>query len=210
MLHRIDRETALADGTGSALADMNAALTHLIPGVTDFTISQNRMREWEIWFTSDRDSSYSAAVASDGTLRVLALLAALYDPAFRGAICFEEPENGVHPARLRSLIQQLSALVTDQLSEDYLDGPLMQLILASHSPVVMSAVTSRSHDEHGCAVVFADMVTEIDQEHKRTRRRTRMRPVPDSAGQPFLEGLADGIVSESEVSRYAATAALEG
>jgi len=28
-------------------------------------------------------------------------------------ICFEEPENGVHPARIKQLIQRLRDMVTD-------------------------------------------------------------------------------------------------
>ncbi|WP_052711157.1 AAA family ATPase [Pseudofrankia sp. DC12] len=139
VLHRIDRETSLSDGSGSTLADITADLAHLIPGVRGFDVRQNPSRQWEIWFDSRADSAYPAAVASDGTLRVMALLAALYDPRFRGVICFEEPENGVHPARLRDLIRHLRGLITEQLSVTASRAPLIQLVVASHSPVVMSA-----------------------------------------------------------------------
>ncbi|MFH1814110.1 MAG: AAA family ATPase [Pseudomonadota bacterium] len=33
-----------------------------------------------------------------------ALLTLLHDPRHRGLICFEEPENGVHPARVKQLV----------------------------------------------------------------------------------------------------------
>jgi predicted ATPase len=213
VLHRVDRETALPDGTGSALADITADLAHLIPGVRGFDVRQNQNRQWEIWFDSTLDSAYPASVASDGTLRVLALLAAFYDPRFRGVICFEEPENGVHPARLRDLVRHLRSLVTEQLQEEASEAPLIQLVLASHSPVVLSAVTSPPPEgRRGQGVVFADVVSEIDPSSRTVSRRTRMRPLVDEKFQPSLydgQEFPDGVVAETDVARFTATAMLE-
>ena len=46
--------------------------------------------------------TFSSRVISDGTLRLLALLTLLNDPQRSGALCFEEPENGVHEGRIKS------------------------------------------------------------------------------------------------------------
>ena len=65
---------------------------------------------------------------SDGTLRMLALtlLAYVRDPA--KLVLIEEPENGVHPRAVETVIQSLSSVY---------DG---QIFCATHSPVVLSLI----------------------------------------------------------------------
>jgi len=50
---------------------------------------------------------YSAKVVSEGTLRLLALMAILSPPNPASVVGFEEPENGVHPRRLRHIARLL-------------------------------------------------------------------------------------------------------
>lgn len=89
------------------------------------------------------EAPYSARVASDGTLRAIALLAALYDPRGAGLICFEEPENGIFPQRLAQFVRYLRALVERSLTrqtDSVADRQLTQLILSSHSPAILRAL----------------------------------------------------------------------
>ena len=44
---------------------------------------------------------------------MLALVTLRNDPEHKGLLCFEEPENGVHAARLRNMTQVLKDLATD-------------------------------------------------------------------------------------------------
>ena len=53
------------------------------------------------------NTDYSSRVMSDGTLRVLGLLAMLAPGGPSTTIGFEEPENGVHPRRLRIVARLL-------------------------------------------------------------------------------------------------------
>jgi hypothetical protein len=120
-------------------------------------------------------------VASDGTLRVLALLTALYDPRYRGVLCFEEPENGVHPAQLRRLVRFLKDLVTDPAAEEP-DGPLSQVLLNSHSPLVLEAVNSSD-----CILLEPLSLIETGLSGESVRSRvTGYRRVVDDFGQPSL------------------------
>ncbi|WP_295390434.1 AAA family ATPase [uncultured Thiodictyon sp.] len=109
---------------------------------------------------------------SDGTLRALALLTLLHDPRQRGLICFEEPENGVHPARIKQLIQRLRDLVTDPqgVAEGDETLPLTQLFLNSHSPVVRSALIDKTLSPIQGSILFADTATVSDPEKKEQRR----------------------------------------
>jgi predicted ATPase len=105
---------------------------------------------------------------TDETLRVLALLTLLHDPKHRGLVCFEEPENGVHPGRLKELVVRLRALTTELTASDC-GKQTLQVLVNSHSPVVLSGLA----DEE---MLFADMVTVV-QPGAGKSRRTRMRPV---------------------------------
>jgi predicted ATPase len=65
-------------------------------------------------------------MASDGTLRLLALTIPAYLPDFRGVYLIEEPENGIHPSAVEALFKSLSSVYK------------AQILLATHSPVILS------------------------------------------------------------------------
>jgi predicted ATPase len=65
-------------------------------------------------------------LVSDGTLRLLALTLPAYIPDFDGVYLIEEPENGLHPRAVETVFQSLSSVYN------------AQIMLASHSPVVLS------------------------------------------------------------------------
>jgi predicted ATPase len=67
-------------------------------------------------------------VASDGTLRLLALTLPAYLTNVSGIYLIEEPENGIHPRAVETMFQSLSSIYG------------AQVLLATHSPVVLSIV----------------------------------------------------------------------
>ncbi|MCP4656980.1 MAG: ATP-binding protein [bacterium] len=67
-------------------------------------------------------------MASDGTLRMLALTLPAYLPDFTGIYLIEEPENGIHPRAVEAMSQSLSSVYG------------AQILLATHSPVMLSVV----------------------------------------------------------------------
>ncbi|MBI3946100.1 MAG: ATP-binding protein [Armatimonadetes bacterium] len=75
-----------------------------------------------------------AASLSDGTLRFLTLAVLAADPEARGLICMEEPENGIHPARMPEMVRLLKDLAVDPTEEPGPDNPFRQVIVATHSP----------------------------------------------------------------------------
>src|SRR5207253_1902544 len=54
-----------------------------------------------------------AASLSDGTLRFLALAILVADSTSQGLICIEEPENGIHPAKMAQMVDLLKDLAVD-------------------------------------------------------------------------------------------------
>lgn len=65
-------------------------------------------------------------MASDGTLRMLALTLPAFLPDFDGSYLIEEPENGIHPNAVETVCQALSSVHRGQV------------LLATHSPVILS------------------------------------------------------------------------
>ena len=175
VLARIRALTTTDDRPKGVIADIAADLASLIPSVKALEIKEDiPNREFYLEILQKDGIRFSSRVVSDGTLRVLALLTMLHDPRRRGLICLEEPENGVHPIRLKMLIARLEELSTDPASDQDATGePLAQMLLNSHSPVVLSSLPLGR-------VVFADMVTAIDPVTKQSSRRTRLRFVEDT------------------------------
>ena len=50
---------------------------------------------------------------SDGTLRFLALCILRTDESIGGLLCMEEPENGIHPGRIESMVELVQSLGVD-------------------------------------------------------------------------------------------------
>jgi predicted ATPase len=78
---------------------------------------------------ADNGHILPAAQASDGLLLVLAYLALLYSPEPPRVLLIEEPENGIHPRRLRDVLKVLKELIHDQ--------DRTQVLLTTHSPYVV-------------------------------------------------------------------------
>ncbi len=70
--------------------------------------------------------------ASDGTLRMLALTLPAYLPDFAGIYLIEEPENGIHPMAIETVYQALRSVYS------------AQILLATHSPVILSCAEADS------------------------------------------------------------------
>ncbi|EAK0979881.1 chromosome segregation protein SMC [Campylobacter lari] len=84
----------------------------------------------QIFFIED-NISIPATRLSDGTLRYLSLLAALYNPTKPNSIvCIEEPELGLHPDILPNLAKLLKEASQDR-----------QIIVTTHSDILISALS---------------------------------------------------------------------
>ena len=202
VLARIRAETANDDDGQGLLTELSADLAHLVPGISGVQIREDESeRQWQIVITTRSGGEYSSRVASDGTLRLLALLTALSDPRFGGVICFEEPENGVHPGQIKPLIEHLRALVAGEPGDRDAGSPgepLLQLILTTHSPVVVACLGAREG-------VFFDSATSLDGDGRPGDVVTRARQVRRDFQQTLDPEDVGHLVTHGEVERYLAT-----
>ena len=79
----------------------------------------------------NQDRKWSVELLSDGTLRVLAIAAALLSAPEGSTVVIEEVDNGVHPSRAK----QLLATMREQA-----DRRNVRLLLSTHNPALMDAL----------------------------------------------------------------------
>lgn len=80
----------------------------------------------------------SARSLSDGTLRFLVLGTILLDSGGSRLICFEEPENGIHPLKIQAMYWLLHDLSVDPEEAIGSENPLRQVIVNTHSPAFLA------------------------------------------------------------------------
>ena len=125
-------------------ARVASRIRRLIGDVWELTVERDDKREEYTLYVTDRNGTrYSARELSDGTLRFLAL-AAIEEEQKPGVLCIEEPENGVHPGRIESLLKLLQAIATDTNYPIEDGNPLRQVIISTHSPSVVMRVPAES------------------------------------------------------------------
>ncbi|GLY03668.1 MULTISPECIES: AAA family ATPase [Actinoplanes] len=215
-LHRIAGLTATPDRPDGVLGDISADLAGVISDVSGVQIDEDgRRRRREIEFRArGRGEAVSARVASDGTLRAAALLTAAYDPAHSGVLCFEEPENGIYPQRLITLIQRLRAVVDRAVRSRDEDpvAPLTQVLLTSHSPAILRALGPAQDDGVRPDAVFLTTVTRILP--GRSRSKVTQPRLISAGRRPALAAQDDldpnrRLISPAEIADFEVRQALE-
>jgi predicted ATPase len=120
-------------------------LAELIDGVREVRVDADDRRElFTLLVTDSARTPYEARALSDGTLRFLALSILESDPEAQGLLCLEEPENGIHPARIPAMLKLLQDLAVDPEHEVGPDNPLRQVIINTHSPSVVAQIRDDS------------------------------------------------------------------
>jgi predicted ATPase len=106
-----------------------AHLQTAFPDLQDIkTIERPEDRHRYLVLQYGEDLEVPSWMASDGTLRMLALTLPAYLEGFKGIYLIEEPENGIHPRAIETMTQSLSSVYD------------AQVLLATHSPVILSTV----------------------------------------------------------------------
>lgn len=104
---------------------LKAAAKQLLPRLKDLDVERTEKAELFLRVWED-NASYSNRLISEGTLRVLGLLAVLSPTSGFTTVGYEEPENGVHPRRLRNIAELLKNSADQS----------RQVLINTHSPIL--------------------------------------------------------------------------
>lgn len=133
-----------------------------------------------------RAAPYDATLLSDGTLRVLAIAAAVLSAAPGGFVVIEEIDNGVHPSRAAGLLAQVSRIAKTR-------G--LRVLISSHNPALLDALP----DDAAPHVVFCYRHPEDG-----SSRLVRLMDLPDypelvargSVGHLMTQGIIERFVKD--------------
>lgn len=124
------------------------ALHLMVPSITGINIGVNKLTGEVELKLLEGDTPIPARIISEGTLRILGLLALEGANSSPTLIGFEEPENGIHPRRIR--------LIAELLKTRTALGHL-QLIVTTHSPTLLDFIPSEClylfHKHDGCTEI---------------------------------------------------------
>lgn len=193
-LHRIQQ----LDPT--ALQYVSRELNRLLPNFMEVSVFDDKAGQQFVTMVKGTDGRvFSSRVLSEGTLRLLTLCTLLHDPHHKGLICFEEPENGVHPSRLKDMVVLLRGLSVDFQEEE----ELRQIVVNTHSPVLMGEMI-RFHDDRNVKVWFSKLVSRLDDfsdtGQKERIQITRMVQVHTDAQLSMLP--TEGRIALQEAKKY--------
>ncbi|MBR2030681.1 MAG: AAA family ATPase [Alistipes sp.] len=135
------------------------------------------------------NKTYTSRVLSEGTMRILALCILLQDDQHCGLLCFEEPENGIHPFRIKAIAELLKDLSVDFMETE---SQLRQVLVNTHSTVFIKELKTWLPSPW-LTIGFAQVVDRIITINgsKKKVLATRITPVPQEqtwqTSLPFSE-----------------------
>ena len=102
-----------------------------IRDISFVTTQRNEVMVQLTEFFANREKRRDAPVLSDGTLRVLAVAAAVLSAQPGSVVVIEEIDNGVHPSRAGMLLENLEKAARSRK---------LQILLTTHNPALMDAL----------------------------------------------------------------------
>lgn len=162
------------------LIEISRQLTKFLPEYIGIDVINDEANKLFIIKIKHKDGKeFSSRVLSEGTLRLLALIIMQFDEQHAGLLCFEEPENGIHPQRIKLMTQILFNLSADFKNENI---SLRQVIINTHSPIMIREMLKYEANQ-GVSVWLSKMVTLISEDNGRKiqLKNTQMSQVGLSA-----------------------------
>jgi len=127
-LHSILKQMVTSKSTAVKVRyhEIISTMSKIIPDLERILVKNVSGLLWPIFEVSDgsgRRHQYNVSQISDGALRVLGILTALYQPRPPRVIAIEEPEQNIHPGAL--------ALIAEAFKDI---APRIQILTTTHSP----------------------------------------------------------------------------
>lgn len=187
------------------LKEISRKLNEFLPNFTDVFVDDDKAnKQFIIKLRGEDGREFTSRVLSEGTLRILALCIFDYDPQYRGLLCFEEPENGIHPFRISTMAKLLKNL-TINFKEEFM--PLRQVIVNTHSPWLVGELF-KWKDDNSVSIWLSQLHTHITslKKQKIKLKITKFLPVikDEDKNKQLMFSFPENIrkLTLSEVKRY--------
>jgi predicted ATPase len=123
------------------------------------------------------ERKYDASLLSDGTLRVLAIAAAMLSAQEGSLVVIEEIDNGVHPSRARHLLERIRSIA---------EMRKLRVLLSTHNPALLDALPD---------LAVPDVVFCYRDPQSGSSRLVQLQNVPD-----YPELIAQGTLGQLSTS----------
>jgi len=119
---------------------ITSTLRDLIPGFVDLNIETPSVQQRRIDLVLENNITMDASLASYGVRLLIFFVSLANHPNPPNTILLEEPETGLHPARLKDVVELLEGL-----SEGKFADHQAQVILSTHSPYLLDCIDVEKH-----------------------------------------------------------------
>ncbi len=150
-----------------AILDLESKLHEAIPTLKGVSTPLNSANAYQIEFTLNIDTKPPVTIpcsqASDGAMLLTGFLVLAYGNTPR-RLLVEEPENGLHPSRLKMVIDILRKISTGEIGNQP-----RQVIITTHSPLLLNFVQPeevrifRRDETQGTKVISMDQAPNISR-----------------------------------------------
>lgn len=130
--------------------------------------------------------AYDASLLSDGTLRVLAIAAAMLSAPEGSLVVIEEIDNGVHPSRARHLLDSIRAIA---------ERRKLRVLLSTHNPAMLDALPDAA---------VPDVVFCYRDPISGTSKLIRMNSIPDFP-ELLVQGPLGHLMTSGALERFVKT-----
>jgi len=131
----------------------------------------------------EHSQSREAALLSDGTLRVLAVAAAVLSAPYGSLVVIEEIDNGVHPSRAETLLDNIQKAARERD---------LHVLLTTHSPALMDALSTGA---------IPDVVYCYRDPYEGDSRLSRLEDLADYP-QLIAQGTVGRLIQRGILERY--------
>jgi predicted ATPase len=167
-------------------------LTDCVPTFKEFTMPKinNDGTLQTIRFFDANNVSYPASEVSEGVLYFLALLCIVHQPEPPQLLLLEEPEKGVHPRRIKEVMNYIFTLAEQKN---------IQILMTTHSPFVVDEFKDLEEciyvfDRDGEATTVKNLQRDvIDGFNKRAKSNGTKFDLSQSLGDNWTTGLLGGV-----------------
>jgi predicted ATPase len=131
-------------------------------------------------------TAYDASLLSDGTLRVLAIAAAMLSAPEGSLVVIEEIDNGVHPSRARHLLDSIRSIA---------ERRKLRVLLSTHNPAMLDALPD---------VAVPDVVFCYRDPASGASKLVRMHEIPD-VPELLVQGPLGHLMTSGALERFVKT-----
>ena len=128
-------------------------------------------------------TSYDASLLSDGTLRVLAIAAAMLSAQEGSLVVIEEIDNGVHPSRAHHLLDSIRSIA---------ERRQLRVLLSTHNPAMLDALPD---------VAIPDVVFCYRDAESGSSKLVRMHEIPD-VPELLIQGSLGHLMTSGALERF--------